>query len=129
MHRPGGGMMGGLPLLRSFHALNLTDAQKHQVHDLLSKAHEQFATKRPPGPPADMLALVNPGDPGYAKAVQAAKARAADRIQHRSDLNQQLYGVLTADQKTQLTKMLATWKARMAQRGAGPTGPLDSVNR
>jgi len=129
MHRPGGRMMEGLPLLRSFHALNLTAAQHQQVQDLLRKAREQVAAKRPAGPPADRLALANPGDPGYASAVQAAKKRATDRIQQRSDLNQQLYGVLTADQKTQLSKMLATWKARMAERNSGPRGPLDSVNR
>ena len=122
-------MMGGPMILRSFRALDLTAAQQQQVHTVLSNAHSQFAAKAPTGAPPDMLALSNPGDPGYASAVQAAKKRATDRIQQQSDLNQQLYNVLTADQKAQLAKMVASWKARMAQRSAEIRGQPAPVSR
>jgi Spy/CpxP family protein refolding chaperone len=107
-------MMGGPGLLGSFRGLDLTPAQREQVHTILSTAREQHANKRPAGGP-DMMALANPGDPNYASALQAAKKRATDRIQERSDLQMKLYNVLTPQQKTQLTKTLAERKAKMAQ--------------
>jgi Spy/CpxP family protein refolding chaperone len=76
-----------------------------------------------------MAAMMNPGDPNYAAAVQAAKKRAADRIQRFSDLTLQLYNVLTPDQKAQLSKSKATWKARMAQHAQGPKGPPAPADR
>jgi Spy/CpxP family protein refolding chaperone len=127
----GEGMAGG-GLLHSFHELNLSAAQKQQLHDILSKTREQFEARKPGGAP-DMLALANPGDPNYAAAVQAAKKRAADRIQKASDLKLQLYNVLTPDQKAQLSKQMAAWKARMAERMAqradGAKGPPAPANR
>jgi Spy/CpxP family protein refolding chaperone len=127
-----GGMGMGMGLLHSFHELNLSAAQKQQLHDILSKTREQFRSAKPSGPP-DMMALANPGDPNYAAAVQAAKKRAADRIQKASELKLQLYNVLTPDQKTQLSKQMATWKARMAERmaqhGDGVKGPPAPANR
>jgi Spy/CpxP family protein refolding chaperone len=121
-------MMGGMGLLRSFHELNLSAAQQQQLHTILSNARAQAETKRPGGA-SDMMALANPGDPNYAAAVQAAKKRAADRIQKASDLKLQLYNVLTPDQKTQLSKRMADWKARMAQRADGPKGQPAPANR
>src|ERR1019366_3185574 len=124
----GGGPQGGQGLLRSFHELNLRAQQQQQLHSILSNAREQFATQQPGGAP-DMMVLANPGDPNYAAAVQAAKKRAADRIQRDSDLKLQLYNVLTPDQKTQWSKLVANWKARMAQRAEGPKGQPDPANR
>src|SRR5579863_6863216 len=90
----------GMGLLRSFHELNLTPAQQQQLHGILSTARQQFESQRASGAP-DMAAMMNPGDPNYGAAVQAAKKRAADRIQRMSDLKLQLYNVLTPDQKAQ----------------------------
>lgn len=124
--------MGGLALVHSFHALNLSDAQQQQVHDILAKAQQSrqaaMQTMRAKGA-GDMAALANPGDPNYAAAVQAAKKRAADRIEQASELHQQLYNVLTADQKSQLSKLIAERKARLAQRTDGARGPSSPVNR
>lgn len=72
---------------------------------------------------------MNPGDPGYVAAVQAAKKRAADRIQRISDLKLQVYNVLTPDQKSQLSKSMANWKARMAQRADGARDHPGPANR
>jgi Spy/CpxP family protein refolding chaperone len=126
-----GGPAGGLALLRSFHALNLTEAQQTQVHGILAKAQQTrqaaMQAMRANGP-GNMAALANPGDPNYAAAVQAAKKRATDRIQQASDLHQQLYGVLTAEQKSQLSKMIADRRARLAQwsdRAKGQSSPVD----
>ncbi len=124
-HGHDGGMMGGPGLMRRFRGLDLTPAQREQVHTILSSAREQHAKMRPAGGP-DMMALANPGDPNYATAVQAAKKRAADRIQAGSDLQLKLYNILTPQQKAQLTKSLAERKAKMeqwkTQRAKGANG-------
>lgn len=65
----------------------------------------------------DLPALGNPGDPKHAAAVQAAQARAAHRIQHWSDVEQQVYDtVLTSDQKAQLPTLLPQLQTKMAAR-------------
>jgi len=117
-----GGMMGEGPgrapgLMHLLHALNLSDAQRQQVRTILTNAHEQ-SRQPPPGGASDFAALINPGDPNHAAAVQAAKKRAGDRVQRMSDLQTQLYNVLTSEQKSQLTRMVAEWKSRM-----GPPAP------
>jgi Spy/CpxP family protein refolding chaperone len=124
--------MGGMALVRGFHALNLSEAQQTQVHDILAKAQQTrqaaMQAMRANGR-GTMAALANPGDPNYAAAVQAAKKRATDRIQAASDLHQQLYNVLTAAQKEQLSKMIADRRARLAQRTDGATGQSSPANR
>jgi Spy/CpxP family protein refolding chaperone len=127
-----GEMMGGGGLMLA-RGLNLTDAQKQQIHTILSTARQNAMKDKPgdgkAGPMSDRLALMNPGDPNYAAAVQSAKKRAADRIQHMSELKQQLYNVLTAEQKSEVQKRIASWKTRMAQRDEGAKGPPAPANR
>jgi len=127
-HRSGPDKMGGAGLLRSFRALNLSAAQQQQVHGILSNAHEQIATQRAGGAP-DMVALANPGDPNHAAAIQAAKKRAADRIERASELQMQLYNVLTPAQKSELSKRMADWKSHMAQRAEDTKRPPAPANR
>lgn len=118
-------MHGGPVLARVFHGLNLTPEQRQKMRTIVMTAHQQMAQQtaaRKPGGANDLAALINPGDPNYNAAVQAAKKRAADRIQHMSELKLQLYNVLTPEQKTELTKRVAAWKASMAQRAEGPRG-------
>jgi len=132
----GGGMEGGRGLMLA-RGLNLTDAQKQQIHTILSTARQNAMKEMKDGKPgdgkagpmSDRLALMNPGDPNYAAAVQSAKKRAADRIQHMSDLHQQIYNVLTADQKSEVQKRIAAWKTRLAQREDGSKGPPAPANR
>jgi Spy/CpxP family protein refolding chaperone len=114
---------GGPGLMGSFRELGLSDAQREQIHTILSAQMKD----KPPGERDEMAALANPGDPGYAAAVQAAKTRAAERIQHMSDLQLELYNVLTPQQKTQFASMLAEKKARWDRWAAehkdhGPPG-------
>jgi Spy/CpxP family protein refolding chaperone len=114
-------------LMGVYHGLNLTDAQQQQIHTILTNARQQAMKDKKPAP--DMAALANPGDPNYRAAVEAAKKRAADRIQHMSDLKLQIYNVLTAEQKSELTKRIAAWKTRMAQREDGAKGPPPPAGR
>ena len=65
-----------------------------------------------------MTVLANPGDPNYATALQSAKTLASTRIQNQSELQGQIYNVLTAQQKAQLPTVLASMKAQAAQRRA-----------
>ncbi len=118
---------GHAGLVGALHALELTDAQQQQVHAILSKAREQSKVERGGGAGsgrndgsarrAEAAVLANPGDPKYSEAVQAAKKRAAERIQRVSDLKLQLYNVLTPEQKSQYSKMIA---ARMQRPGGAP---------
>jgi protein CpxP len=132
----GGGMEGGRGFMLA-RGLNLTDAQKQQIHTILENARQNAMKEMKDGKPGDgkggaapdRMALMNPGDPNYAAAVQNARKRAADRIQHMSDLKQQLYNVLTAEQKSEVQKRIASWKTRMAQREDDSKGPPAPANR
>jgi Spy/CpxP family protein refolding chaperone len=121
-HGHGPGLMG------SFRELGLSDAQREQIHTILSAERAQMKANAPSARAA-MFALENPGDPGFAAAVDAAKTRAAERIQHRSDLEVQLYNVLTPEQKTQFAEILAAkqarWQQRAAERGNPPPPPAE----
>jgi Spy/CpxP family protein refolding chaperone len=99
----------GQHFLRLFRELGLTADQKAQVKSILANARaaRQNDSGERQAARQQMAALANPGDPNYAAALQTAKARAADRIQQRSDLQLSLYNVLTPEQKAQLTQLLA----------------------
>jgi len=116
-HHHGGGMRGGL-LLHSLHQLNLTEQQKQSVHGILSNARTQFQAERQSGSTANFAALANPGDPNHAAALQDLQTRMAARIQARDQIQQQIYGVLTQPQKTQLASIIAAKQAKMAARSA-----------
>ena len=117
----GGGMHGRGPaggMLQVLRELNLSDMQKQQVHALLGTAREQWQAQSPSAV-NDLPALGNPGDPNHAAAVQAAQTRAAQRIQHWSDVEQQIYGILTPAQQAQLPQLLAQWQSQaLARRNA-----------
>jgi Spy/CpxP family protein refolding chaperone len=117
-HRHHGGMMLGMTL-RATRQLNLTADQQASIKSILANARAQMKAARASGQaPVDMAVLANPGDPNYATALQSAKALAANRIQTESELQGQIYNVLTAEQKAQLPTVLASMKAEAAQRRA-----------
>jgi Spy/CpxP family protein refolding chaperone len=113
------GMLVGMTL-RAARELNLTAEQQANIKTLLSAARTQQKAARAaaPGGPVDLSVLANPGDPNYAAALQSAKTLATTRIQRESELQGQIYNVLTAEQKTQLPTVLASMKAKAAQRRA-----------
>jgi len=111
-----GGMLLGMTL-RATRQLNLTAEQKASIKSILANAHAQMKAARASGQaPVDMSVLGNPGDANYATALQSAKTLAANRIQQESELQGQIYNVLTAQQKAQLPTVLASMKAQAEQR-------------
>lgn len=117
-HGHHGGMLLGMTL-RATKQLNLTADQQASIKSILANARAQMKAAHASGQPqVDMAVLANPGDPNYATALQSAKALAANRIQTESELQGQVYNVLTAEQKAQLPTVLASMKAQAAQRRA-----------
>jgi len=105
---------GGM-LMHSLHQLNLTDAQKQSVHSIMANARAQAQAQRQSSTgTSNFAALSNPGDPNHAAALQEMQTRMAARIQAKDALQTQIYGVLTADQKTQLASIIAARQAKMA---------------
>ncbi|HEX4025732.1 MAG TPA: hypothetical protein VHX52_13670 [Steroidobacteraceae bacterium] len=117
MDGPGGPGMLDHPLLGAFRRLDLTTDQRQKIRTVLMTARRQ-GMPRGAAAQGDFTALINPGDPNHARAVQAAKDRASQRIQQASQTEQDLYNVLTAQQKTQLTQTFAQMRTRMQQRAA-----------
>ena len=114
----GGGLLVGMTL-RATKQLNLTADQQASIKTILTTAHAQAKAARASGQaPVDMAVLGNPGDPNYATALQSAKTLAGTRIQNESELQGQIYNVLTAAQKAQLPTVLASMKAQAQQRRA-----------
>lgn len=104
--RPGMGEPGLQSLHAALRQLDLTDAQKQSARTILEGAREQANSQRQSAP-ADLVALGNPADPNHAAAVAAAKTRADARIQQMSDVQQQLYALLTPAQQAKLPALLA----------------------
>ena len=114
----GGGLLVGMTL-RATKQLNLTADQQASIKSILTTARAQAKAAHASGQaPVDMAVLGNPGDPNYATALQSAKTLAATHIQSQSELQSQIYNVLTAAQKAQLPTVLATMKAQAQQRRA-----------
>jgi Spy/CpxP family protein refolding chaperone len=113
---PGGSFMLGT-LMRASRQLNLSSEQQSQIKGILATGRSQ-ARGQGTGSRPDMAVLGNPADPNYATALQAAKTAAANRIQLESELQGQVYNVLTTEQKAQLPGVLAGMKAKMAARRA-----------
>ena len=105
--------------LRATKQLNLTADQQASIKTILTTARAQAKAAHASGQaPVDIAVLGNPGDPNYATALQSAKTLAATHIQNESELQSQIYNVLTAEQKAQLPTVLATLKAQAQQRRA-----------
>ncbi|MGH8252885.1 MAG: Spy/CpxP family protein refolding chaperone [Steroidobacteraceae bacterium] len=120
----GHGPAGEAGLMSVLRDLDLTSAQKDQVHGILSTDRAQMKSERQ-GAIADLPALGNPGDPQHAAAVQTAAKRAADRVQHWNTLEQQVYAVLTPAQQAQLPKLLTDMQQRMAKHIDQDQPPAD----
>ena len=117
-HSHHGGFLLGMTL-RATKQLNLTADQQASIKTILSTARAQAkAAHAANASSVDMSVLGNPGDANYATALQSAKSLASTRIQNESEIQGQIYNVLTAQQKAQLPTVLASMKAQAAQRRA-----------
>jgi len=119
--RRGPGMRGGrgpmlvAVLLRQVRELDLSDQQRQRVRDIFAGVRKQRQSGAARAP-LDIAVLGDPGSPGYATAVQEAKNRAVERIQRQSELETQVYDVLTPVQKRELATLLAADQVRMQAR-------------
>jgi Spy/CpxP family protein refolding chaperone len=120
------GSFGGAPfvgsLLRATRQLDLTAAQRDSLRSILQSARptrQPGAQSQAAAQPqrAALTVLGNPGDPGYAAAVQRAEADASSRIQKQSALAGKIYAVLTPAQQKQLPSVLASMQSREQSRG------------
>ncbi|MGH8150675.1 MAG: hypothetical protein ACRETB_11970 [Steroidobacteraceae bacterium] len=102
--------------LRQIHALDLSQVQRQQIRGILRQARSSHKSARPHG--FDLAVIGDPGNPGFARAVAAAKARAADRIERRSQIATQVYQVLTPVQRHDLATLLAADNIRLEVRRA-----------
>lgn len=106
-------------LARLVQKLDLTDEQRQRVRALIdaSKAQRQslFEQQR-----ANARASLNtlPDDPSYLAMIEQRKQLAAEAIQQRSDLNVQIYEVLTPEQKAQVPALIEEMKSN-AKEGRG----------
>jgi Spy/CpxP family protein refolding chaperone len=109
------GMLIGV-MLRATRQLDLTPEQQDSIRTILSNAqaqHQAGAAGRP-----DLAALANPGDPNHAAAVESVRAAAAARFQSEMDVQQQIYDVLSADQKARLPQVLSEMQSKARERRA-----------
>jgi periplasmic protein CpxP/Spy len=117
-HGHHGGFLLGMTL-RATKQLNLTADQQASIKTILSTARAQAkAAHAANAATVDMTVLGNPGDANYATELQSAKTLAANRLETESQLQGQIYNVLTPAQKAQLPTVLAAMKAKAAARRA-----------
>jgi periplasmic protein CpxP/Spy len=117
-HHHGGGMLVG-GLLRATKQLNLTEQQQTTIKGIMTTARTQHQAQAAAAGANGMdTAILNPGDANYATALQTAKTRFEARMQAESQLQSQIYDVLTPAQKAQLPTVLASMKAQAEQRRA-----------
>lgn len=130
MHRHShrGGMFGG-PMVRILsRQLDLTEAQRAQVHDILLKEKptmqpmmRQMAQNRSQ---ITQLELNGVFDEAQIRSLATQQAQAmSDLIVQRARVESELIQVLTPDQKTKLGQILATHQQRMQShtQGQAPT--------
>jgi protein CpxP len=102
---------GGQRLWRLLHALNLTETQKAQVHDLFAAHRSNVQALRTQMRAsqqqlADLLLSPNPVDPNTLQATAQQLAGQRDQLmQEHLTLAQEIRSVLTPDQLVQATQL------------------------
>ncbi|MFT3906064.1 MAG: Spy/CpxP family protein refolding chaperone [Steroidobacteraceae bacterium] len=114
-HRRGPGDGAPRELMGVLRQLDLSADQQQSVRTLLQAQRAQL---RGASDGSQLTVLGNPGDPGYATAVDTAKQRAAARIDAMSGLQQQIYALLTPAQKAKLPAVLAQMQTKLQERMA-----------
>lgn len=110
-----GGMAFGGTLMRATQELNLTDSQRQAIRDLMKNARSD-AMKQRSEQGYDITVLGDPGNANYSAALEQAKQQAAQRVQRASDLQLQVYNLLTPEQKAKLPTVLSNMKAERETR-------------
>lgn len=106
-----------LPLAGTLKQLELSAEQRQSVRSIFESnagarraLHEQRRANRA------ALASTMPDDPGYPALIETRKSLAAQAIQQASDVETQIYALLTPEQKAKVPPILAERKARWEQR-------------
>jgi periplasmic protein CpxP/Spy len=123
----GGGLLG--LTLRATKQLGLTSEQQASIKTILTTARAQAkAAHAANSSTVNMTVLGNPGDANYATALQAVETAASTHIQNESEIQGQIYNVLTSTQKAQLPTVLAAMQAKAAARRAAWQAQHSSSN-
>ncbi len=101
------------PFMRVLHHLNLTAAQKKQIHSIYQAARPQMESLgRSIRSNMDELMMTPPGDAAYSALIETAKSNAAAHIKLISDTQAQIYDVLTPEQKAKIPGIVVAMKAK-----------------
>ena len=116
----GGWHSHGHGQLMALNKLNLTDAQRASVKQIMQTSFAQNKTQRQAlGQQRSAFESMTPDQVGYqaaaASLAQAEGTAAQARVQQRAAITAQVYAVLTAPQKAQLATFKAQQLARKAQ--------------
>ena len=110
---------GGAPLMATLKQLDLTAEQKQSVQAIYeSTAEQRKALREQRRANRESLASTLPDDANYPGLIATQKQLAVDAIQQSSDLQTQIFAVLTPEQKAQVPQLMAERKARLDQRRA-----------
>jgi Spy/CpxP family protein refolding chaperone len=104
---------GEPPLARLVQKLDLTDAQRESLDSLLDswKAQsEAFHAQMREAMKAATTTL--PDDPNYLALIETRKQLASTAIEQRSDLNVQIFALLTPEQKAQVPQLIEEMKTQ-----------------
>lgn len=122
MHGGGdwGGHRGGQHGMLAMRGLQLTDAQKASIKQIMKSGFEQNKGQwQALRKQREALQAMKPSDAGYPSAAsalaQAEGAATTARVQRMADLRAKVYAVLTPAQQAQLATRQAQRKARRAQ--------------
>jgi periplasmic protein CpxP/Spy len=97
--------------------LELTAAQRESIRAILDASKTQRQSLREQHREVTQAsASTLPDDPNYTALVEKRKQLASEAIQQRSELNAQVYAVLTPEQKAQVPQLIKDAKANMKQR-------------
>ena len=102
---------------RILRQLNVTPEQKSQIKDILTQQRTQLqALAQSTRDNHEALLTTPPTDSAYAGLLATAKANAAARIDIESDIQRQIYGVLTPEQQAQIPGIVAAHRDAMKAR-------------
>jgi len=116
-HMHGHGHHGQPPLARLVQKLDLTQAQRQSLQSLLdATAAERKALREQQRALMKESFTTLPDSPNYPALVEKRKQLASAAIQQRSDLNVQIYALLTPEQKAEIPKLIEDMKSRAKER-------------
>ncbi len=114
MHKPPMMRHGGMDMM--FKGLNLTDAQKKQMHDIMRESHKDFKRPSLEERRANHAIIASDSFDRAKAEAQAEKmtANAKDRAVAMMETQNKLYNVLTPEQKKQFN---ANFEKRLTEKG------------